>query len=266
MPVWQLSWYAMKMPFEKAAIFLQMAIVPIAISIVLAVPATLMGRTSTNALTHLAQRGIATALIGLAIALGIKLVVEVPFQVRWLRLAVLGESTPRGRGYFRFDETEKRYLRYELLLLAISIPAVVSCVYFMGQPKGSAASGGGALLFLGLSALTAIVWVRMVFVLPQVATNRFESLAVSWNQTIGIGWRLFAAIASGTLPLAMASAALLECRTSSNGWPISICALAGGVFIDYTSRASMLAVIGIAYRDWGIRVDQAGCESVATVA
>ena len=75
-----------------------MAIVPIAISIALALPATLMGRTSTNALTHLAQRGIATALIGLAIALGIKLVVEVPFQVRWLRLVVLGESTPRGRG------------------------------------------------------------------------------------------------------------------------------------------------------------------------
>jgi len=151
-------------------------------------------------------------------------------------------------------------------MLGSSIPAMVSCVAFMAQPKGSAASGGAALLFLGLSALTAIVWVRMVFVLPQIATNRFESLAVSWNQAVGIGWRLFAAIASGTLPLAMASAVLLECRTSSNGWLISICALAGGVFIDYTSRASMFAVIGIAYRDWGIRVDQTGGEKVATVA
>src|SRR4029077_13292068 len=37
-PVWQLAWYATKLPFEKLTTFLQMAIVPIAISFALTLP------------------------------------------------------------------------------------------------------------------------------------------------------------------------------------------------------------------------------------
>jgi hypothetical protein len=270
MPVWQLSWYAMKLPFEKLTAFLQMAIVPIAISFALRLPYAFFDRSKspTDALAHIVQQGGAGPLviIGVALALAFKLVIEIPFQVSWLRLVVLGESKAKGRGYFRFDETEKRYMRYAFLFLVISLPAAATSVWMLGFPKGSPAAGGAALVFLGLVSLTAIVWVRLVFVLPEIATNHFESLPGAWNQTSGIGLRMFAVIATATLPLMIASAVLFDLRGTSPGFLTYIFAMAVGVFFDYASRAAMLAAVGVAYRDWGICVSEAGREPAATVA
>jgi hypothetical protein len=269
-PVWQLSWYAMKLPFEKLTTFLQMAIVPLAISFALTLPYALFARSKSPsaALADLAQRGGAGPLviIGFALALAFKLVIEIPFQVSWLRLVVLGDSKARGRGYFRFDETEKRYMRYAFLFLLISFPAAASSVWMLEFPKGSAAAGGAALVFLGLVALTAIAWTRLVFALPEIATNHFESLPIVWDQTSRIGLRLSFVIATATLQLMMASAVLFDLRGTSPGFLTYIFAMAAGVFFDYASRAAMLAAVGVAYRDWGIRVSDAGRESSATVA
>jgi hypothetical protein len=266
MPVWQLSWYAMKLPFQKLPIFLQMVIVPLAISIALSLPNVFLARSPRAAVASLANRGGSGWVVILAIALALRLVVEIPFQVGWLRLVVLGDSSPRGRGYFRFDETEKRYLGYAFLLLVAFLPASASLVWFQGFPKGSPESGGAALVSLALLGLTASALVKLVFVLPAIATNRFESLLVSWNQTSGLGLRLFCVIATATFPLLMASSVLLEFGGAPNGFIVRLFAMAASVSVDYASRAALLAAVAIAYRDWGIRVDQAGGERVAAVA
>ena len=269
MPVWQLSWYAMKMPFEQFAIFLRMAIIPIAIAIAMAVPSALLYKSPTTAITHLARHGGAVTFVALILAVGVKLFVEIPFQVGWLRFVVLGESTPRERGYFRFDATEIRYLQYMLLLALISVPAAMSFAWMQslsGVPANAAAAAGAALIFLGLLAMTTISWVRLAFVLPEIATNRFESFQFSWTQSKGIGWQLLAIIIVATLPLQMASATLLEIQGASSGFFGRFSALAVVVFFDYASRASMLAAIAIAYRDWAIQPDKASRESIATVA
>ncbi len=265
MPVWQLGWYAMKMPFEKIAIFLRMAIVPLAISIALSLPSVFLHRSPAAAVANVAQRSGVGSIVLIVIALAVNLVIQIPFQVGWLRFVVLGDSSARGRGYFRFDETEKRYLGYVMLLLAAFLPAGLSLVWFHRFPQGSAGSAGAALVFLGLLCLTAMTLARLVFVLPEVATGRFESIFVSWQRTGSIGLRLLCVVATAALPLLMASAVLLEFGTA-NGFVTRIGAMAGSVFLDYAGRAAFLAAVAIAYRDWGIEVNGADRATAATVA
>jgi hypothetical protein len=266
MPVWQLGWYAMRMPFEQPAIFLRMAIVPLAITIALGAPSGYFHKSPTAPITYVTQRGGDLPFVTLAVAIGLKLLIETPFQVSWLRFVVLGDSRERDRGYFRFDETEKRYLKYGLMLLLISVPALLSEIWLRQYPTGSAAAAGPGLIYLVLFPMTAIAWVRLAFVLPEIATNRFENLQLSWNQTSGLGWRMFAVVSVATLPLMMASAVLLEFRGNLGGFFTKICLVAAGVSFDFASRAAMLATVAVAYRDWGIQPDTAGRERVATVA
>ncbi len=266
MPVWQLGWYAMRMPFEQLSIFLRMAIVPIAITIALGATPLLFHRSLTTPLTYATQRAGIGTFVALAIAFSLRLFIETPFQVSWLRFVVLGDSRARDRGYFRFDETEKRYLKYAFMLLLIAVPAALSELWMRQYPTGSAAAAGPGLIYLALFTMTAIAWVRLAFVLPEIATNRFESFQLSWNQTSGLGWRMFAVVSVATLPLMMASTVLLEMQGNLGGFFTKICLVAVAVFLDFASRAAMLATVAVAYRDWGIQPDKAGRERVATVA
>jgi hypothetical protein len=265
MPVWQLSWYAMRMPFEQLSIFLRMAIVPLAITIALGATPLLFHKSPSTPLTLMTRAGAGT-FVALAVGLSLKLFIETPFQVSWLRFVVLGDSKARDRGYFRFDETEKRYFKYAFMLLLIAVPAALAEFWMRRYPTGSAAAAGPGLIYLALFTMTAVAWVRFAFVLPELATNRFENLQLSWNQTSGLGWRMFAVVAVATLPLMMASTVLLEFQGNLSGFFTKLCLVAGGVFFDFASRASMLATVAVAYRDWGIQPDKASRERVATVA
>jgi hypothetical protein len=265
MPVWQLGWYAMRMPFEQPAIFLRMAIVPLAITIALGAMPAFFHRSVATPLT-IVQRAGAGTFVAMAIAFPLRLFIETPFQVSWLRFVVLGDSKARDRGYFRFDEAEKRYFKYAFMLLLIAVPAAVSELWMRQYPTGSAETKGPGLLYLALFTITAIAWVRLAFVLPETATNRFETLQLSWNQTSGLGWRIFAVVSVATLPLMMASTVLLEGQGTLGGFFTKFCLVAAGVFFDFASRAAMLATVAVAYRDWGFQPDKASRERVATVA
>ncbi len=265
MPVWQLGWYAMRMPFDQLSIFFRMAIVPLAITIALGATPLLFHKSPSTPLT-IVQRAGAGTFVAMAIAFSLRLFIETPFQVSWLRFVVLGDSRARDRGYFRFDETEKRYFKYAFMLLLIAVPAALSEFWMRRYPTGSAAAAGPGLIYLALFTMTAIAWVRLAFVLPEIATNRFETFQLSWNQTSGLGWRMFAVVSVATLPLMTASTILLEMQGNLGGFFTKICLVATGVFFDFASRAAMLATVAVAYRDWGIRPNQASGERVATVA
>jgi hypothetical protein len=265
MPVCQLGWFATRMPFDQLAIFLRMAIVPLAITIALGAIPALFHKSVTTPLTIMQRAGAGT-FVDLAIGLILKLFIETPFQVSWLRFVVLGDSSARDRGYFRFDETEKRYFKYVLMLLLIGVPAALAEFWMRQYPTGSPAAAGPGLVYLALFVATAIAWVRLAFVLPEIATSRFENLQLSWNQTSGLGWRMFAVVSVATLPLMMASTVMLEGQGNLGGFFTKICLVAAGVFFDFASRAAMLATVAVAYRDWGFQPDMAGRERVATVA
>jgi len=265
MPVWQLGWFAMRMPFDQMSIFLRMAIVPLAITIALgAIPLLLQGSLTTP-LTYATRAG-AGMFVAIAIVFPLKLFIETPFQVSWLRFVVLGDSRARDRGYFRLDETDKRYFKYAFILLLIAVPAALAESWTRRYPTGSAAAAGPGLIYLALFTMTVIAWVRLAFVLPEIATNRFENFQLSWNQTRGLGWRMFAVVSVATLPLMMASTILLEMQGNLGGFFTKICFVAAGALLDFASRAAMLATLAVAYRDWGIQPDTAGREPVATVA
>src|ERR1700722_6279848 len=226
MPVWQLGWFATRMPFDQLSIFLRMAIVPLAITIALGAMPAFFHKSVATPLTILQRAGAGT-FVGMAIGFPLKLFIETPFQVSWLRFVVLGDSRARDRGYFRFDETEKRYLKYAFMLLLIAVPAALSELWMRQYPTGSPGAAGPGLIYLALFTMTVIAWVRLAFVLPEVATNRFENLQLSWNQTSGLGWRMFAVVSVATLPLMMASTILLEFQGNVSGFLARACLVEG---------------------------------------
>ncbi|MGO9607860.1 MAG: hypothetical protein ACLQAT_31415 [Candidatus Binataceae bacterium] len=251
LPVWQLAWYSLKLPFAKFPWFFRMAIVPMAISE--ACYLFFAGLAKLTGMPALYYLGVFAA------------ITTIPFHVGWFRMLILGTDAVKAREYFPFGEREKRYLYYGVVVALISIgPLAAIMLWSFSLPRHSGAHFDVAVLALGASIFGVVASLRLLFVLPAVALDRFSGFAASWEETKGMGLRLWGVIAVIYIPMMLAVLIPTRMKAISPGVFTYIMMTACIILIANLGAAAMLGAIGVAYRDWGIRVPARSAATSAT--
>lgn len=126
-----------------------------------------------------------------------------PFAIIWTRIAVLGRQSVSTIPRYRYSAVEIWYLVASALAFIILLgPVLVMLGYFTAaRQNGDVAMANGiafaavAILFVDL-----IVIVRLSFLFPAIALQRYRGLATAWRQTRGYFERLCAIEVAVILP------------------------------------------------------------------
>ena len=266
LPMWQIAWYAIQLPFAQVSKMLHLSVVPLGISTALGVfvfvllhqtPGSVPLVPSTGSSQPAPSQGfLFFGLLFFYLVLLAKLWLETPFQVGWMRSIVLGRFVPRGRDYFKFTAIEKHYLQTVSMLSLVLVPLGASLVWFgtakSADPKSTAAEVT-AIVFLVLSVAVGVVAVRLALVIPAAAAGRFQNLRVSWEQTKGMGWRMCGLIVLVFVPFVMAIEILTGILPSVDSFFLRFAIVTLLVFMDFACRAALLGALAVTYRDWVVQ-------------
>ena len=175
----------------------------LAIPALIYVAATVIGDVLLSALSN--NRIVEIAVWGLLQTIAMS------FAVGIHRFCLLGEA-PHGVKFFRWD---RNFIHYALTALAVILSAGVVFVLVMGGIGGSAATGASnAQALSGLIGLfimigIAIVFCRVLLILPAAAIADHNPLQLIWQRTRFNGPRLLAADFLAFLPFLAAQLAIM---------------------------------------------------------
>ena len=236
LPVFATVNQAYRSVFTEFSGFARAALLPLLLSIVLAVPAQALSGSPP-----------------LALAFGL-LAVAVPytfFGVSWYRLLLLGPSEPPPPLFPRWGQRHWRFFRYALLLL---LAGQVIMTLVMSQVAGSLpqegevppqANPGLLLVALAVLLIMSTVMLRLSLVFPATAVDETYSLAFSWRHTRGQGLRLLAATMLALLPLVMGGSILLGILAGGGAGGLLTL---GESLIGYISLGVTMAIVAAAFR------------------
>ncbi len=139
--------------------------------------------------------------------IAVQLLIFLPLSVTWYRIVVLGEGEAQNRGVFTFGQREWRFLLWQILLgvavgLFGGIAAIIIAVIYYGLTAlgyETAASISAVILTLVALPSVFLLMTRLSLVFVLAALDQPVKFKTSWQMTVGLSWRLFAALILVTL-------------------------------------------------------------------
>ena len=116
-----------------------------------------------------------------------------PFAVAMTKVAVDGPGAAAGSPLFAYGRVEQIYLLANLLLVLVLLffPAVPMGLIMVGRQSGDQLMMTEAAMALLIVAFAEIVvFVRISFLLPAIATGRYRGIRMAWKQTAGFFERI----------------------------------------------------------------------------
>ena len=128
-------------------------------------------------------------------------VITIPLAVAWTRLVFIGPEQQTTWPPFRFGRREFAYLATSigLGLGLFSLSAIAGIVTYLFWARSW--SLYALLLAVILLAAGFYAAVRLTFVLPSVAVDKFQGIATAWRQTRGAVWRIAGITGVASLPI-----------------------------------------------------------------
>lgn len=126
-----------------------------------------------------------------------------PFAIVWTRIAVLGRKSVSTIPRYRYGTVEIWYLVASLLTFTILLgPVLVLRGWMIGahQSGETAMADGFGAAALVMLFVDVIVFVRLSFLFPAIALQRYRGVAAAWRQTHGYFERLCAIEAAVAAP------------------------------------------------------------------
>jgi hypothetical protein len=179
---------AMKLPLIQWREFLRFGGILIAIKFILTLISALAVTNSSSALNQRFPLWLLLLLLPLILAISAAVV---PFAVAWTRLTVNGPAAISHRPIWTFSRTERGYLIAALLLPLITIaPSLL--VFGVALVLSS---HDALMITLIIIAVALFVggwgcYVRLWFILIELALQRYRGPRASWDQSRGNIWRL----------------------------------------------------------------------------
>lgn len=126
-----------------------------------------------------------------------------PYAVVWTRIAVLGRKSVSTIPRYRYGAIEIWYLVASLLTFTILLgPVLILMGWMVGAHQSGhvAMSEGWAVIAFGILFVDVIVLVRLSFLFPAIALQRYRGFGAAWRQTHGYFERLCAIEAAVIAP------------------------------------------------------------------
>lgn len=200
LPVIATAKEAIKLPLIHWREFLRFASILIPLSVVSGFISALIGENDAS--TGLGSTpSLWSVLLQLVFILALS-VAFVPFAVAWIRLAINGPGSVAHRDIWTFGKVERGFVMGGLLLALITLtpPFVVFGVALVVRNQTALM----VMLILLAAALLVVGWgcyVRLWFVLVELALQRYHGPRASWDQTRGKIWRLIGLGFAASFPL-----------------------------------------------------------------
>jgi hypothetical protein len=118
-----------------------------------------------------------------------------PLAIVWTRITVLGRKSVSTIGLYRYSAVEVRYLLASALVYIILLGPVLVIVQWAltaHQAGDSASANGLAVPAIVIIFVDLIVFVRLSFLFPAIALQRYRGIGAAWRQTHGNFERLLA--------------------------------------------------------------------------
>ena len=188
LPVLKTSWAAVRSPFEHAGDFVRLGWGPGVLMFA--------AQAAAAELAVLLDRPLLAFMYWLPYV-----VITIPLAVAWTRLVFNGPEPQTTWHPFRFGMRELAYLATSIGLgLGLFIlPAIAGTVTYLFWSRSW--SLYALLLAVILLAASFYGGVRLSFVLPCIAVDKFQSIAIAWRQTRGAVWRIAAITSVASLPI-----------------------------------------------------------------
>lgn len=191
LPIWQTAKAAYRYTFGNFGVVATAAAVPFGLSMLLD---AVVPNESANIGLYLVFAAASTVIVAF-------------FELSWLRFLLMGKA--HGKPGI-LPGTMGRVLVFEgysLALLALFVPPMLLSQIMVHRAAETPA--GLVMTMVALYLLATYLWARLSFVCPWVAVDAPERFAASWRTTASNGIRLLVAMVFVSLPLILASGAVL---------------------------------------------------------
>ena len=254
LPIGRITLRALALPFSKLPTLAKFGIIPLGLALAAHLVGWLLGKTGDGWTLRSGWIVIAHT------------VIFTPFAVAWTKLAVDGNQSVASRGAFVYGPVEWRYLIANSMILictfaAVGLPYQLLLSAYLDDDRILVTEA--SLLTLVAGILIAIGYIRIAFLFPAIATERYQGLGRCWRQTSGQLERLGAIIAVSYVPFFIAGEALKRLRPQYDTWLATTGLAAFDAMLHLFMLAAVSGAPALAYKFLVIGRHRAGNERSA---